>query len=75
MNGKNVATGLNATRKYLSVYYRNERLIVPRTEVVKVPWALLADCHQDIVEGNERVFMERLKADADQQYLPLEKWE
>lgn len=75
MRSKTEVRGLQATKTGLVVYFVDKARLAPPLQRVTVPWGLLADMHQEIVEGNERVFLERIKADADQQYLPLEKWE
>lgn len=69
------AEGLNSTAKYLTVYVAVDMGVSKRFVSVKVPWGMVAGEYQGIMDGCERIFTERLKADIGQQPLPLEVWE
>lgn len=75
MNRKLKVTGLNPTKKGVWVHVLFTGGVVDRPLAALVEWSRLADIHREICEGTERVFLERIKAEADVQYLPLETWE
>lgn len=69
------AERVTATKDGLRIYVRVDVGLAVRWTTVKVPWAMLCDHHQAIVEGLEAIYVAQLQADADVLYLPLEKWE
>jgi len=75
MKRRYTATRVKPQRNHLTVYVTLEVGTTVRFAAITLPYAMMADHHQDIVEGLERVYVAQLEADADVQYLPLEKWE
>lgn len=69
------AERVKTTRNFLVVYVRVEAGLTVRWIAVQVPWGMVADHHREIVESLESIYTKQLEADADVQYLPLEKWE
>ena len=69
------ATGVVPRKNHLTVYVTLHIGTAVRFVEIKVPWELLADQQEGIGQGMERVFLRRLKEDADVLYLPLESWE
>lgn len=69
------AERVKTTKNFLVVYVRVDAGLTVRWVAVQVPWSMVADHHQAIVESLEHIYVKQLEADADVQYLPLEKWE
>lgn len=69
------AERVDTSKNYLKVYVRIEVGTAVRWALIQVPWAMVADHHQSIVENLERIYVAQIEADADVMYLPLEKWE
>lgn len=69
------AERIKVTKNFLVVYVRVDVGHTVRWTAIQVPWTMVADHHQGIVESLERIYVAQLEADADVQYLPLEKWE
>ena len=72
-----VAQKIRTSPKYLSIQVRIEVGSTVRWADVKVPWRLLNEQHEQVVNGMETEAQERLKeyVERQQPYLPLEKWE
>lgn len=75
MRVRHNAERLGTNRNGLKVYVRIDVGTTCRWITVKVPWGMVADHHREITEELERLYVSQLEADADVQYLPLEKWE
>lgn len=77
MTAKFRATGLNATPKYLWVYFRDTSLLSPRTRAVQVPWGLVTPEYRAICDGINHEVAQRMQAEAERAQipLPLEAWE
>ena len=69
------ATGVKAKRSHLTVYVTVEVGTTVRFIAVDVPWSILFPQEEGIRNGLEREVLRRLEAEADVQYLPLERWE
>lgn len=71
------ATGLNATPRWLWVYFTDSRLVIPATRAVQVPWGLVTPEYQSICDGINAEVARRMEAQAklEQLPLPLERWE
>lgn len=71
------ATGLNATPKWLWVYFTDRNLLVPQRRAVQVHWGLVTPEYQAICDGINKETAERMQAEAvlAQLPLPLERWE
>lgn len=55
------AERVTARAGYLGIQVTVEVGTTLRFVEVKVPWSLVADAHQGITEGMERVFLERIR--------------
>lgn len=75
MKPKHAAERLGTDKSSLKVYVRVEVGLTHRWIMVRVPWGMVADHHREITEHLERLYTSQLEADANVQYLPLEKWE
>lgn len=77
MTVRHEATGLNATEKWLWVYFRDTTLLAPRPRAVRIGWGLVTPEYQAICDGiNKHVAMRiEAQAKAEQLPLPLERWE
>lgn len=71
------ATGVNATPKWVWIYFTDTTTLVPRRKAVRVPWGHIADVWQDLGDGVNKEFARRIQAEAEasQMPLPLERWE
>ena len=71
------ATGVNATPKWVWVYFTDTAQVVPRRRAVRVPWGHIADVWNDLGAGVDREVARRARAEAEaaQMPLPLERWE
>lgn len=72
-----VATGLNATPKWVWIYFTDNRSLAPRQMAVRVPWGMVADSFRELSDGVNTEYARRmeLQAKVDQLPLPLESWE
>lgn len=77
MTVRHQATGLNATPRWLWVYFRDTTLLAPRPRAVRVAWGLVTPEYQAICDGINRELAMRLQAENEQAQLPLplESWE
>lgn len=77
MSHRFTATGLNATPKWLWVYFTDNRLVVPQRRAVQVSWGLVTPEYHSICDGINAEVARRIKAEAEtaQLPLPLERWE
>lgn len=71
------ATGLNATKNWFWVYYRDTSLLSPRTRAVQVPWGLMVNEYREMCDGINAELARRMQAEAERSQLPLplEAWE
>lgn len=69
--------GINPTPKGLVIYLAINVGMTKRFVSARIPWNLMAHEWENVTQGVEAVFMERLKAEANaaQLPLPLEAWE
>lgn len=58
-------TGINCTPKYVWVYFRDNRLVVPRPAAVRVPWGHVADVWRDLSDGVNTEVARRIQAEAE----------
>lgn len=77
MTHRFTATGLNATPKWLWVYFTDNRLVVPQRRAVQVHWGLVTPEYAAICDGINAEVARRHEAERDrlQLPLPLERWE
>lgn len=77
MTARMRATGLNATPRWLWVYFRDTTLLSPRTRAIQIPWGLVTPEYQSICDGINAEVARRMEAQArtEQMPLPLERWE
>lgn len=77
MTARMRATGLNATPRWLWVYFRDTTLLSPRTRAIQVPWGMVTPEYQSICDGINSEVARRMEAQArtEQMPLPLERWE
>ena len=68
---------IRGTKSGLQCYVAVHVWSVMRWTTIVVPWELVADGFEDIANGAEGVFLERLKRQEEeaQPTLPLEVWE
>lgn len=66
---------IRGTKSGLQCYVAVDVGTVKRWTTIVIPWELVADGFEDIANGAEGVFLERLKRDDEQPTLPLEVWE
>lgn len=59
------AERVTARERYLGIQVTVEVGTTIRFVEVKVPWPMIADQHQGISDGMERVFLERIRAHED----------
>lgn len=70
-----IAQKVRTSPKYLSVQVRVEVGSTVRWADVKVPWRLLNEQYQEVIERMEHEANERVNEAWDVPMLPLEKWE
>jgi hypothetical protein len=66
---------VDTSQKYLSVTVRVRGSLVPHRHTVRVPWRLLNERYQDVIEGLEHEALAELKRTHPPAQLPLEAWE
>lgn len=71
------ATGLNATPRWLWVYYTDNRFPFAKRHAVRVSWGLVTPEYRAICDGINAETAARMQAEAEaaQLPLPLERWE
>lgn len=75
MKVKHEFRGIHCTRSGVWVTFARSDQAVGHLYRVRVPWEHVAAVQEGLEQGMERVFLRRIADEAQQEWLPLEKWE